>query len=153
MKSATYRTDKKWVLLITTLVLAGLIFMVIGNPQAFKEKSSWLLVAGLVIILLDSYSGMYISFNDNVLIRTTHFFVRRKINIHDIQSISYGPTWIMGGSFGYSLRIKGSANGRPMSIEVANVGYSNRVISDILHNLVKINPRISLDHATELLLK
>jgi hypothetical protein len=153
MQSIIYRTDKKWTSFVGVLIVVGLAFMVSSNPEALKDKSFWLVVAGLILIFLDIYSGMHLSLQGNILIHKTHFFIQKKIIIQDIQNISYGPTWIVGGSFGYSLRIKALTQGKLVYMEIANVGYSTKVLSSLLDDLLKRNSKISLDHSIELLVK
>lgn len=153
MKNKIYRTDKKWVLLIVVLAVIEMTGAVSANPKILGYGSFWLLVAFMIFLLLDAYVGMYISIKNNTLARTTHFFVRRKIYINEIQNIVYHPTWVMGGAFGYSLWIHGLRKGKPARIEIANVGYSNEVISDILKTLIEVNPDILLDSSAESLLK
>jgi hypothetical protein len=124
--------------------------MVSGNPEAFTTQPfAWLVVLFLIFVLLDTYFGMYISIKNSELIRTNHFFVHHIIPIQEIKDISYKPTWIIGGGLGYSLRIHGSRHRKPVTIEIANAGFSESTLSNIAHELQIINPKINFDERTK----
>jgi len=153
MHEANYHTDRKWAGFVSVLCILGVFFTVIGNPSVLNSTSFYVLVLCLGLILLDTYVGMSISIREGALIRQSHFFMRSRIPIAEITEISYGPTWIMGGSFGYSLRIEARHHGAPLKMEIANVGYSNKTLSSLVNDLKKEKQGIRLDKATQALMR
>jgi hypothetical protein len=128
--------------------------MISGNPGALTTQiAPWVIFGIVTLVLLDAYYGISISIRSKRITRTSHFVFKTFIEIGDIERITYEPTWILGSSLGKSIRVSGLRGGRAATIEIANVGFTESTLADMVRRLMEINKSIDIDKMTEVLLK
>lgn len=130
------------------------IMAIVGSPLPYSQLWDVILIFPTILLLLtlNFTIGTYglLDEENNVLSRTDYFFYTKKLNVKDINTIYYRPTWIMGG-FARSLYVVGSVNGEEKVIEFPNVGWYEPVLAQIAVDLKKLNSSIELDEHTKAL--
>lgn len=129
---------------------------VLGSPLPYSQLWDFIIISFLIFwyLILDCTIGTYglLDKEKKVLSRTDYFFYTKKLNVKDIHTIYYRPTWIIGG-IARSLYIIGNVDGKEKVIEFPNVGWYEKVLVQIVTDLKQMNPSIQLDEPTEALLK
>lgn len=156
MKTIKYPWDWRVMLLgcVGLALSLGIAFFGSSLPYSQLWDVIFIFPTVLLFLTLNFTIGTYglIDQENKTLSRTDYFFYTQRLNIKDIHTIYYRPTWIVGG-FTRSLYIVGNVNGKEKIIEFPNVGWYEPVLPEIAKNLKKLNPSIEFAEDTQVLIR
>jgi hypothetical protein len=118
----------------------------VANPQHTDLWVPWAFVLLLLGIAIDMKFGIYACIEGHHFHSVSHFLVNRRTAIADIERILYQPTWIIGKKQRSIYLIERSGK---VWAKMANTAYSKSTLVEVVNDLKRINPSISLDRETE----
>lgn len=152
MERIKYHSDWRVLLLGVGSFAFMYIAAIISTPNYPQALEFNMVFGSAFLFTVLNYSiGTYgfLDKKSGTLSRTDYLFYTKRLNVRDIKTIYYRPTWIIGG-LARSLYI---VDDKEKVIEFPNVGWYEPVLARMVRDLQQINPSIQLDEHTEVLLK
>ena len=149
MEKVRYPIDWRVLLIAGSLALIYVV-AVISTPDYPQALEFNIIFGGVFLFTVLNYAiGTYGLLNrkTGVLSRTDYLFYTKRLNVKDIKTIYYRPTWIVGG-LTRSLYI---VDDKEKTVEFPNVGWYEPVLAKIVRDLQSLNPSIRLDEHAEAL--
>src|SRR3989339_1590050 len=138
MEKVRYPIDWRVLLIAGSLALIYVV-AVISTPDYPQALEFNIIFGGVFLFTVLNYAiGTYGLLNrkTGVLSRTDYLFYTKRLNVKDIKTIYYRPTWIVGG-LTRSLYI---VDDKEKTVEFPNVGWYEPVLAKIVRDLQSLNP-------------
>jgi hypothetical protein len=146
-----YTISKTIGLIILFVGAVGWGIAIYSSPTGFQiDTVVIILTAILVYMFFDIMFGTYVSIEDNEVIRTDNFIMKKKISILDIDTVRYQPTYGVGkeASSLYVFR----KNQDTAVFTMTNLWFGEKKLGQFAKNLKKVNPGIKFDNEAEVLI-
>ncbi|TAL49063.1 hypothetical protein EPN83_02195 [Patescibacteria group bacterium] len=156
MKEIKYRTSKKWAGSIAVLLGSGFLLAFFLSGRNFYNSTVIGLALACLLLILNAFSGIYLSVGNKSACKVDCFVIKKCINIEHIKRISRQPTFNLDKSFGdvyKSLYIISDSDGKMKYLELPNESFTEETGAKIVKHLKELNPNIELDEQTLILIK
>lgn len=151
MKS-TYTTSKTTGLIVLLIGTVGWGIAIYSSSSGFQIDTVVVILAAILIyIFVDLMWGTYMTIEDNIVIRTDNFVLKKKVPISDIDSVKYQPTYGVGKEASSLYIFK--ANESAATFTMTNLWYGEEKVGHFAKELQKINSAIKFDDETQALIK
>jgi hypothetical protein len=151
-ETKTYHTSSGGAIVGLVAAIVMSVVSVLNFQQGRPDNwIPWAYVLLLLVIAADLKFGIYARRRDDYFCETKHFVYWRCIKISNIEKIMYKPTWLIGENMRsiYVVDREGGA----IRIRMANGAYPLGTLTQIVTDLVAVNPSIELDAETKELLR
>jgi hypothetical protein len=151
MKSK-YTTSKNIGLIVFLIGAIGLGIAIFSSPQGFQIDTVVIIITAILAYgFFDLIWGTFVSIENNYVVRTDNFFMKKKIAISEIDTVRYQPTYGVGkeASSLYVFR----KNKDSAVFTMTNLWFGEKKLSHFVKELRKLNPSIRFDDEALALMK